>query len=108
MVVSISSFDIPPSYRLLAHEFGHALEYLLLPLTLLYFSLYFSLKGYKRVYGALTLGALLGFSTATSVAPIHCPPAASLMNFGGAFAVSFSPLVSQPAYAPPPTKHNTS
>ncbi|KFY25550.1 hypothetical protein V491_01698 [Pseudogymnoascus sp. VKM F-3775] len=85
---------------LLAHDLGYALYYLLFPLTLLYLSLYFSLKGYKRVYGALTLGALVGFSTATSVAPIHCPPGASLMNFGGAFVASSSSLASSPAHAP--------
>ena len=87
MATSILPFDIPPSYILLAHDFSRSLAYLLLPLALLYLSLYFGLKGYKRVYGALTLGALVGFATATSVAPISCPPAASLMNFGGAFAI---------------------
>lgn len=97
MAASILPFDIPPSFRLLAHDFGRSLAYLLLPLSLLYLSLYFSLKGYKRVYGVLTLGALVGFATATSVAPINCPPAASLMNFGGAFAVSSSrPPVGSP------------
>ncbi|OBT92139.1 hypothetical protein VE01_10102 [Pseudogymnoascus verrucosus] len=87
MAASILPFDIPPSFRLLAHDFGRSLAYLLLPLSLLYLSLYFSLKGYKRVYGVLTLGALVGFATATSVAPINCPPAASLMNFGVAVGV---------------------
>ncbi|OBT54683.1 hypothetical protein VE04_07729, partial [Pseudogymnoascus sp. 24MN13] len=87
MAASILPFDIPLSFRLLAHDFGHSLAYLLLPLSLLYLSLYFNFKGYKRVYGVLTLGALVGFATATSVAPISCPPAASLMNFGVAVGV---------------------
>ncbi|KAL5347010.1 hypothetical protein ACLOAV_008153 [Pseudogymnoascus australis] len=66
MSTSILPFDIPPSYRLLAHEFGHALAYLLVPLALLYSSIYFGLKGYKRVYGALTLGALASLKPSTS------------------------------------------
>lgn len=106
MAASILPFDISPSYRLLAHEFSRALAYLLLPLALLYLSLYFGVKGHKRVYVALTFAALVAFTTATSVAPIQCPPAASLMNFGGAFA--FPPFSAPKPRHAPPTKHSTS
>lgn len=89
MATTILGFNITLPFVLLAHDLGRAAVCLLVPLSLLYFSLYFSLKGDKRAYGALTLFALIGFAAVTVVAPVRCPPAGSLINFAGRVELFF-------------------
>lgn len=83
MASSILHFETTLPLTLLGHDLSRSAAYLLLPLSLLYSSLYFSLLGHNRVYGALTLATLAAFGAVAAVAQVRCPPAASLVNFAG-------------------------
>ncbi|TVY19271.1 putative long-chain-alcohol O-fatty-acyltransferase 7 [Lachnellula arida] len=73
--------DLPPAYNQLGHEFVKATAFLLIPTELLYFSIYFHLKGFQKVYQALTFLSLGAFWISPWFAPISCGPAQCLQNF---------------------------
>lgn len=88
MSTSILGPDVSPPFALLTHDLGRATAYLLIPLSLLYLSLYFSLREHKRLYVVLTLATVVGFAAALVLVPIRCPPGASLLIFAGRFGRS--------------------
>ncbi|KAI9734106.1 MAG: hypothetical protein M1818_007044 [Claussenomyces sp. TS43310] len=77
--------DLPPAYEQLLHELPGALLYLLLPVELLYVSIYFKLKGHHSTYSLLSAFSLAAFSLATWFTPVSCGPVRSLQNFTGWF-----------------------
>jgi hypothetical protein len=74
--------NIPPAFDQLTHEFIKATAYFLIPVELLYFSIYFHVKGRYTLYECLSLLSIAAFWVAPVVAPIHCGAARCLQNFG--------------------------
>jgi len=77
--------DLPPAFSQLGNELPKALVYVLIPTELLYFSLYFKLKGYSRLYSYLTAASIAAFWASPLVAPISCGPVKCLQNFSSTF-----------------------
>jgi len=77
----IHVIQLPPAFEQLGAEFTRALIYLLVPVELLYFSIYFKVKGIYRLYQYLTALTIVAFWLAPFIAPIHCGPAKCLQNF---------------------------
>lgn len=75
--------ELPPQFEQLGHEFIKAASFLLIPVELLYFSIYFLLRGDRKVYKTLTVLTLVAFWTSSLTAPISCGPARCLQNFAG-------------------------
>lgn len=73
--------DLSPALRQLSYDFHRAALYLLIPTELLYFSLYFKIKGYNRVYAYLAFLTILAFWMYPIITPIRCGPARSLQHF---------------------------
>jgi hypothetical protein len=73
--------NLLPVVEQLGHETIKALSILLIPTELLYFSLYFHLKGYYRVYKTLSFLSISTFWISPLIAPISCGPARCLQNF---------------------------
>jgi hypothetical protein len=76
--------NLPPAFEQLSHEFIKAATFLLIPTELLYFSVYFHLKGFYRVYKTLTFLSIAAFWISPYAAPISCGPAKVLQNFASA------------------------
>ncbi|KAF4635186.1 hypothetical protein G7Y89_g2916 [Cudoniella acicularis] len=72
---------LPPSSNQLYHEFTRASAFLLIPIELFYFSIYFHTKGLYKVYKTLTLLSLVSFWISPYTAPIACGLARCLQNF---------------------------
>jgi hypothetical protein len=77
----ISLADLPPVYNQLGHELVKATAFLLIPTELLYFSIYFHVKGLYRTYEFLTFLSIGAFWLSPWFAPISCGPARCLQNF---------------------------
>lgn len=73
--------ELPQAFEQLRDEFPRAALYLLIPAELLYFSLYFKIKGFNRAYAYLTFISLLTFWMYPVITPIRCGPARSLQHF---------------------------
>jgi hypothetical protein len=88
--------NLPPALEQLGHEAIKALAFLLVPIELLYFSVYFHLKGHYRVYKTLTFLSIAAFWISPYVAPISCGPARCLQNCA---STSKTPVVTLSDYA---------
>jgi hypothetical protein len=73
--------NLPPSFQQLGNESFRALVYLLVPVELLYFSIYFKINGAQELYKYLTILSLAVFWLAGFVTPIHCAIAKCLQHF---------------------------
>lgn len=82
----IDIHTLPPAISQLGHDLPRALVYLLIPIELLYFSIYFHLKGYHRLYKWLSFASIATFWLAKVITPIRCNPAECLQNFAGTFS----------------------
>jgi len=63
------------------HEFIKATAFLLIPTELLYFSIYFHIKGAYRIYKILTFLSVGAFWISPHAAPIGCGPVRCLQHF---------------------------
>ena len=75
--------NLPPAFSQLGHEATKATAFLLIPAELLYFSVYFHIKGQDKIYKILTFLSLAAFWIASVAAPISWGPARCLQNFAG-------------------------
>jgi hypothetical protein len=73
--------NLPPGIGKASHEFIRATAFLLIPVELLYFSLYFHTKGLYKPYKLLSFLSILAFWISPVIAPITCPPVRCLQNF---------------------------
>jgi hypothetical protein len=78
--------DLPPAVEHLGYDFTRAALYLLIPTELLYFSLYFKIKGLKRVYASLAFLAIVAFWMYPLITPIRCGPVQSLQHFASEYS----------------------
>jgi hypothetical protein len=72
---------LPPAVEQLGHELIKATAFMLIPVELLYFSIYFLAKEHYRVYKVLTFLSVGTFWISPYLAPISCGPARCLQNF---------------------------
>ncbi|PQE31602.1 hypothetical protein CJF32_00010463 [Rutstroemia sp. NJR-2017a WRK4] len=70
-----------PELERLGHETIRALAFLLIPIELLYFSIYFLLQGQYGLHKKLTFLSLSTFWLSNWMTPISCGPIAVLRNF---------------------------
>ncbi|TVY81833.1 hypothetical protein LSUE1_G003011 [Lachnellula suecica] len=77
----ISLPNLPSAYNQLGNELIKATAFILVPVELLYFSIYFRTKGFLRIYEILTFLSLGAFWLSSWFAPISCGPARCLQNF---------------------------
>lgn len=79
--IPVASF--PPAVEQLGHELTKGTAFLLIPTELLYFAIYFHIKGLHRIYEVLTFLSLATFWLAGYAAPVSCGPARCLQHFSG-------------------------
>ncbi|KAN0122281.1 hypothetical protein V8E51_000607 [Hyaloscypha variabilis] len=72
---------LPLAMEVASNEFVKATAFLLIPLELLYFSIYFHTKGVYKVYRILNFLAITAFWLAPFAAPIACGPVRCLQYF---------------------------
>jgi hypothetical protein len=77
--------ELPPAVQQLSHEFPKAVSYLLIPAELLYFSIYFKIKGFNRVYAYVAFLSLLSFWMYPFITPARCGPVRSLQHFASEY-----------------------
>ncbi|PBP19167.1 hypothetical protein BUE80_DR010043, partial [Diplocarpon rosae] len=75
-----SQIALPPVGDKLGHELTRAATFLLIPTELLYFSIYFHIRGTYRMYKILTLWSLGAFWLAPWLAPVSYGPARYLQH----------------------------
>jgi hypothetical protein len=85
--------NLPPAFNRLGSELPKALVYILIPVELLYFSIYFKLKGYNRLYNCLSFASIAAFWLSNLVAPISCGPVNCLQNFASEWPMISFPLI---------------
>lgn len=73
--------NLPPAFSQLGSELPKALVYVLIPTELLYFAIYFKIKGSPRLFRDLTFASIAAFWASLIVAPIGCGPVKCLQNF---------------------------
>ncbi|KAL2072567.1 hypothetical protein VTL71DRAFT_11910 [Oculimacula yallundae] len=73
--------NFPPAVEQLGHELTKGIAFLLIPTELLYFAIYFHIKGLHRIYETLTFLSLATFWLAAYAAPVSCGPARCLQHF---------------------------
>lgn len=73
--------SLPAAYNQLGHELIKATAFLLIPTELLYFAIYFQIKGFYQIYQTLTFLSIGAFWVSPWFAPISCGPARCLQNF---------------------------
>lgn len=101
---------VSPTLEQLSHDFTRALFYALIPAEVLYFSLWFKVRGAERTYAALTFCAIVLAWIAPVITPVACAPVKSLQYFGIAVLTMKSldlfarrrSLPSPTSYPPPP------
>ncbi|KAH6675664.1 hypothetical protein B0J14DRAFT_477811 [Halenospora varia] len=72
---------LPPNLSQLGHEIVRATAFLMIPVELLYFSIYFYMKSCRRTYNILSLLSIAAFWIYPYTAPISCGPVRALQNF---------------------------
>ncbi|KAG4433333.1 hypothetical protein IFR05_011182 [Cadophora sp. M221] len=77
----IPTASLPPAVEQLGHELTKGTAFLLIPTELLYFAIYFHVKGLHRIYEILTFLSLATFWLAAYAAPVSCGPARCLQHF---------------------------
>jgi hypothetical protein len=77
--------NIPPVVQQMGNEVVKATAFLLIPAELLYFSIYFHIKGLYKLYEILTFLSIVAFWVSPVLAPISCSPARCLQNFASMF-----------------------
>lgn len=77
----LAALQIPPVINHLGHQLIKATAFTIIPAELLFFSIYFHLKDFRKLYHSLTALSLITFWLAPYVAPISCGPAKCLQNF---------------------------
>lgn len=75
--------DLPPSIEQFGHDFIVAGAYLLIPAELLYFAIYFHLKGLMKLFNILAWLSLATLWLGPRLAPISCGPARCLQSLAG-------------------------
>jgi hypothetical protein len=83
--------SVPQAFAQLSIEGLEALIFLLVPTSLLYFSIYAHVKGYSRIYKTLTYLSIACFWLCPWLTPIICGPVRCLQNFAS-MTVLFLPL----------------
>jgi hypothetical protein len=73
--------NIPPEVERMGHDVLKAAAFLLIPAELLYFSIYFYVKGLYKLYEILTFLSITAFWVSPVLAPIACSAARCLQNF---------------------------
>jgi hypothetical protein len=73
--------NLPLAMEAAGNEFVKAAAFLLIPLELLYFSIYFHTKGVYKVYKILNFLAITTFWIAPYISPIGCGPVRCLQCF---------------------------
>jgi hypothetical protein len=77
----IPTRNLPPAMEAAGNEFIKAAAFLLIPLELLYFSIYFNTKGAYNVYRILNFLSITTFWISPYVAPITCGSVRCLQCF---------------------------
>jgi hypothetical protein len=83
----IEPASISPELEHLGHETIRALAFLLIPIELLYFSIYFLLQGQHGLHKKLTLLSLGTFWLSNWMTPISCGPIGVWRNFIGTYSL---------------------
>jgi hypothetical protein len=87
-ISSVTYHEIPPALLQISHDLFRVFVSLLIPAELLYFAIYFHVKGHKRLYSYLTWLSFLGFWICPVFAPTICGPSKSLQHCGSKFPAS--------------------
>jgi len=82
--------NLPPAMEAAGNEFIKAAAFLLIPLELLYFSIYFLTKEVYKVYRILTFVSIITFGVSPFIAPIYCGPVRCLQYFASTAHVPIS------------------
>lgn len=82
--------ELPPVVQQLSHDFAKAALYLLIPAEFLYFSIYFKIKGFNRVYAYLAFLSLLSFWMYPLVTPVRCGLVRSLQHCASKYIPKYS------------------
>jgi hypothetical protein len=88
----IHIINLPPTFEQLGRELPKAALCLLIPVELLYFSIYFKVKGHNRLYESLTFLSILAFWISPLLTPIVCGPIKSIQHFAGECIVTQVPV----------------
>jgi hypothetical protein len=75
--------NLPPAFIQVGQEFPKALAYLLVPAKLLYFAIYFKIRGNLRLFELLTFLCVIALWLAPIVTPLSCGLFESLQKFTG-------------------------
>ncbi|KAG9238663.1 hypothetical protein BJ875DRAFT_480163 [Amylocarpus encephaloides] len=78
------TLQVPPVINQLGQEILKATVFDLIPLELLFFSIYFNLKGFYKLYRTMTFLSIATFWLSPNVAPISCGPVRCLQHFATA------------------------
>ncbi len=84
--------ELPPALQQLSNDFPKAALYLLVPTELLYFSIYFKVKGFNRVYAYLAFLSILSFWMYPLITPVTCGPIRSLQHFASEHIIPYCVL----------------
>jgi hypothetical protein len=84
----IHMINLPPVFIQVGQELPKALAYLLIPAKLLYFAIYFKIKGNLRLFESLTFLCVIAFWLAPIVTPLSCGLFKSLQNFASIILTS--------------------
>lgn len=73
--------NVPPVFEQLGHDIVRATVYLLIPFELLYFGIYFHLKGISKAYKILSFLSMVTLWASPIIVPISCGPIRSVQKF---------------------------
>jgi hypothetical protein len=80
--------NIPPPVMLMGEQVARAAAFLLIPIEMLYFSIYFHTKGKYKLYEMLSFLSIAALWVSPVLAPIACSPARCLQNFASMLSLS--------------------
>jgi hypothetical protein len=85
----LAALQVPLEVNRQGQEVIKATVFGLIPAELLFFSIYFHVKGFYKLYRILTALSLAAFWIAPYAAPISCGPVKCLQNFASKFKSYF-------------------
>jgi hypothetical protein len=80
-VSMLAALQVPPEVNRQGQEIIKAAVFSLIPAELFYFSIYFHVRGFYKLYRISTAFALAALWIAPYAAPISCGPVKCLQNF---------------------------
>lgn len=83
---------LPAPFEQLGYEVLKAAVYLLIPTEIMYFSIYFKIKGYYSVYKSFTFLSIFAFWISHIITPVQCGPVRSMQNFASEYLSRFLQL----------------